>query len=125
MRMLVPHLLSTLVLIATASVSAVAQPPSRADAEQKIRELVQTRQFDAALTAYDAYVNAASHLPDAGLLAIVGRAQLNALAASPDPAIAAEALERLAAAGDETARATLRTRAAAPGGSDASDALLR
>jgi len=123
--------LLTMVLVVVVSPSAAvfAQPPSRPAAEANIRQLAQAGQFEGALAAYDRYVTAASHLPDAGLLAIIARAQLDALAGNQDPAIAADALERLASAGDEHARATLRERAAAPAGSPvataATEALLR
>ena len=120
--------------VATQSSPAAAPPAhrvaaDRAAAQARITQLAQERQYEAALAFYDRQVAATSHRPDPALLAIVGRAQLNEIAAGADPRLAAGARERLAAAGDEAARTALRNAAAGPAGSDAAmastEALLR
>jgi len=91
------------------------QPPSGAD---EVRRLANAHQFAQALAAYDRYVAAHSHLPDAALLGIIARAQLQELARTGDAVVAASALERLARGGD--AEATTRLRQAAAGTGDLS-----
>jgi HEAT repeat protein len=121
--------IALLLSLAQASAPAPAAPGDRAAAEAAITKLAQARQYDAALAAYDRQVNASSHKPDPALLAIIGRAQLNEIAAGAGALLAAGARERLAAAGDDAARTALRQAAGGPAGSDAAsastEALLR
>src|SRR4051812_19282835 len=95
---------------ATTGALAPPRPPDdRAAAERTITGLLAQHRVPDALDAYDRYVAAASHVPDTALLATIGRAQLAQLATDADAGIAAEARQRLAAAGDTAALAALRT----------------
>jgi hypothetical protein len=100
------------------------QPPS---ADEEVRRLANARQFTQALAAYDRYVAAHSHRPDAALLGVIARAQLQELAKSGDAVVAASALERLARSGDTAATTRLREAAAGAGdlSREATAALLR
>src|SRR5262245_36779040 len=91
--------------VAMTAAPAAAQAAKQAAAADAIAKLAQTRQYDAALAAYDRHVDASSHLPDAALLGVIARAQLKDFAAGSDAVMAADALEHLAAGSDDAALA--------------------
>jgi HEAT repeat protein len=99
-----------------------ARQPSAADA---IARLADSRQYADALAAYDRQVTASSNRPDAALLAVIARAQLKDFAGGTDAVMSADALERLAAGGDDQALATLRDKASGPAGSDPAVAAIK
>jgi HEAT repeat protein len=99
-----------------------ARQPSAADA---IAKLADSRQYADALAAYDRQVTASSNRPDAALLAVIARAQLKDFAGGTDAVMSADALERLAAGGDDQALATLRDKASGPAGSDPAVAAIK
>src|SRR5436190_20245208 len=97
--MLSPQTLSIVLLATLMQTPAPAAP--RVSAAETIRKLAETHQYDAALAAYDRQVRTSSNTPDPALLAIVARAQLKDVEDGADAGLAADARERLAAAGDQ------------------------
>jgi HEAT repeat protein len=84
-------------------------PRDRGAAELQVQILVRLEELPRALSAYDRYAGAVGK-PDAALLAAIALQQLRITAATAvdDPRLATEALERLARAGDATAKASLQ-----------------
>jgi len=84
-------------------------PANSAAAGFTIQTMVEQRRVDDALLTYDAYV-AARKRPDAPLLAVIGRADLDRIwqTRSEQPMLVADALERLARDGDPAALAALK-----------------
>jgi len=111
-------LVSTALFAASVSLFASAQAARQPSAADEIGKLADARQYAAALAAYDRHVTAASNRPDAALLALIARAQLKEFAAGTDAVMSSDALERLAAGGDDAALARLRDTAAGPAGSE-------
>jgi HEAT repeat protein len=116
---------SAALLAVSVSLFASAQAARQPSATDDVGKLAEARQYAAALAAYDRHVAASSNRPDTALLAVIARAQLKDFAAGPDAVMSSDALERLAAGGDDAALARLREKASGPAGSEAAVAATK